>query len=121
LKISFRPLGGPEVVEGLRLQAGGHDQLGRRARVGRRPTPRGPDPGRRVEDVLDVRVVVSGPAHERDGGEELPVAVPCNDRVGADPVLHCHHGRRRPEPREAGCDRLDVGPFARDDHELRFR
>ena len=43
-----------------------------------------------------------------------------DDLVGAEAVLHRHHGRAREVAGEARGDRLEVGALAADEHELRL-
>ena len=114
----LRPLRGPQVVERLRLQARGRDQVGDGVRVGGRRAAVRADPGRRVEDVLDVRVAVARAAHERDRREERPRALRADDLLGAEPVLHGHHRRAGEVPGEAPCQRVEVAALAREDDEV---
>ena len=76
------------------------------------------DPRRGVEDVLDVVVRVARAAHERDGGEERPVAVSGDDLLRAEAVLDRHDRRVREAPLERRSERLEVGALAREDGEL---
>ena len=116
----LRPLRGPQIVERLGLQPGCDDQVGDHLRVVGRRAARRPDPGGGVEDVLDVRVLVARAAHERDRGQQAPVAVPSDHLVRADPVLHGHHDRVGPVTGEARRDRVEIEGLAGDDHELRL-
>ena len=65
-----------------------------------------------------MRVAVTGTAHERDGGEERPLAVRRHDLLRAEPVLDRHHGRARDRAFELRGERLEVGALAREDREL---
>ena len=63
-------------------------------------------------------VRVPRPAHERDAGDDRPVAVSTDDLLGTDPVQDGHHGRlreatlerlrRRFQPRRLGCHDRNV-------------
>ena len=117
----LRPLRRPQVGERLGLQPARVDQLGDPARVRLRRAAIRPDPGRGVEDVLDVRVAVARAAHERDGGEERPLAVRRHDLLRTEPVLDRHHGRAGSVAFEPRRERLEVGALARQDRELGVR
>ena len=114
----LRPLRRAQIGERLRLQPARDDQLRDPARVRLRRAAVGADPGGGVEDVLDVRVAVTRAAHERDRGEERPLAVRRHDLLRTEPVLDRHHGRSRERAFEPRRERLEVGALARQDREL---
>ena len=68
-----------------------------------------------------MRVAVARAAHERDGGEERPLAVRRHDLLRAEPVLDRHHRRARERPLEPRRERLEVGALAGEDRELGVR
>ena len=89
-------------------------------RVVRDPVVRA-EPGLRVEDVLDVRVVVPRAAHEGDAGDERPVPVPAHDLLGAEAVLDRHDGGFGKAAGERTCGVVEPGRFRRHDRDVELR
>ena len=119
LKISFDHCAGRRSSNASAFRPDDDDEVGDRVRVGRRRVAVRADPGRGVEDVLDVRVAVARAAHERDGREQRPVAVRADDLLGAEAVLDRHHRRaRRSARRGARASGVEVAALAREDHEV---
>src|SRR5262245_21082303 len=111
----LRPLGRPQIAEGAGFEAGCDDQ--RRDALGKlvRRAAVGPEPGLGVEDVLDVRVGVLRPAHERHRREH---AAAREGFLRAEAVLDSHGGGTRPVPLEPRRRRADRGRLGSDDCEL---
>ena len=117
----LRPLRGEQIRKRLGLQPGRDEQLGNLMRAVERRVAVRPEPGRRVEDVLDVGVGVPRAAHEGDGGDERPVAVGPDDLLGAEPVLDRHHGRARQPALEPRRNGLEVGALRRENRQVGVR
>ena len=114
----LRPLGGKQVRKRLGLQTGVHQQPSDLLHALERGVAVRPEPRRRVEDVLNVRVGMLGAAHEGDRGHERPVAVCPNDLLGTETVLDGHDRRAVEAPAERVGRRLDAARLRRDDAEV---
>ena len=69
-------------------------------------------------DVLDVRVGMPRPAHERHTRDERPVAVAAHDLLGAEPVLDGHERRADEGPLQPRGHALEVDALAGEDDEV---
>jgi len=111
----LRPLARQEVAERTGLQLGANQLVGHLLDERERRLAVGPEPGLRVEDVLDLGVGMARAAHESDGRDQRPGSTGCERRLGAEPVLHGHHRCTRPVAGQAVGHRLELGRLGRDD------
>ena len=114
----LRPLRRPQILERPRLQSGADDQVGCALhRLVRRLAVRS-EPRLGVEDVLDLGVAATVPAHERDSRDERPVAVAADDLLRPEPVLDGHDRRTRKVALERGGRLIQVSRLGRHDAQV---
>ena len=78
----------------------------------------GAHPGRGIELVLDVGIGTADAAHEGDGRDQRPVTVATHDLLGAETVLHRHHGGAGRATGELCGRHLELRGLRRDDDEV---
>jgi len=117
----LRPLCGQQVGQRFDVQAGARNQRGGLLHDGERRVLVGAEPRLRVEHVLDVRVGVARPAHERHARDDRPRPGRAHRLLGPEAVQHGHDRRLGKAPAQRLHGSLEPGRLGRDDAEVERR